>query len=284
MFKALSVIGKNVTQSGIKNIRNKTMKSVSNKIKSESKKLDTIVNKTLSAKTEDGAPSTDTAKTGDGAPSTDTAKNEDGAPSTDTAKNEDGAPSTDTAKTGDGAPSTDTAKTGDGAPSTDTAKTGDGAQSNGEGAPEKIKPIDDTKAFDASVIISNIEEKEKQEAAKHPTTFISRITNGLSIITNVLPKLETIKKMLPNIDIPKLLAKLPLPPIPMVIAARAATIVPKVMNVVDQITNPEIIDNAGEYIITKQKKLILQEKKEIEKLEQQGGGVQYFTEKECSFF
>ena len=235
---------KNLMSLGTNNLR-KTMKSK----KPESSTIKSI--KPLDAApaevTEDKAP---VAPTEDKAP---VAPTEDKAP---VAVTEDKAPE---APTEDKAPET---VTEDKAPETVTEDKAD--TSNGAVPAEKKKPIDKNIAVDVSEIVSDLEQVEIREAAKHPTSFISRITKNL-------PSISSITKIIP------------LPPIPVVVMAKAAQMVPILMTVVDKISDPDTINLLATYVKKRQEVAIAEQEHKLKKL-QEGGGIQFFTPEECSFF
>ena len=136
--------------------------------------------------------------------------------------------------------------------------------SNGAVPAEKKKPIDKNIAVDVSEIVSDLEQVEIREAAKHPTSFISRITKNL-------PSISSITKIIP------------LPPIPVVVMAKAAQMVPILMTVVDKISDPDTINLLATYVKKRQEVAIAEQEHKLKKL-QEGGGIQFFTPEECSFF
>ena len=182
------------------------------------------------------------------------------------APNEDKAPE---APTEDKAPVEVTEDKAPEAPNEDKAVSADSTEdkadtSNGAVPAEKKKPIDKNIAVDVSEIVSDLEQVKIREAAKHPTSFISRITKNL-------PSISSITKIIP------------LPPIPIVVAAKAAQMVPILMTVVDKISDPDTINLLATYVKKRQEVAIAEQEHKLKKL-QEGGGIQFFTPEECSFF
>jgi hypothetical protein len=175
-----------------------------------------------------------------------TATSEDGAPPVTT---EDKAP---VPTTEDGAPP---ATTEDGAPPATT-------EDKAEGDEAPAKSTYNINALDLSEQRRIEEERKMLEAAKHPRSFLPSISS----VTNALKKLP----------IPSL------PPIPVVVMAKAAKLVPTLMTIVDKISDPDIINRISTYIEKSQELAIAKKEKELEKLK--GGGIPFFTEEECSFF
>ena len=165
------------------------------------------------------------------------------------ATTEDGAPP---ATTEDGAPAPSTV---DGAPPATT-------EDKAEGDEAPAKSTYDINALDLSEQRRIEEERKMLEAAKHPRSFLPSISS----VTNALKKLP----------IPSL------PPIPVVVMAKAAKLVPTLMTIVDKISDPDIINRISTYIEKSQELAIAKKEKELEKLK--GGGIPFFTEEECSFF
>ena len=201
---------------------------------------------------DDVSPQVPAPSTEDGAP---TPSTEDGAPTPSTVN---GAPP---ATTVDGAPA---ATTEDGAP---PATTENGAppattEDKAEGDEAPAKSTYDINALDLSEQRRIEEERKMLEAAKHPRSFLPSISS----VTNALKKLP----------IPSL------PPIPVVVMAKAAKLVPTLMTIVDKISDPDIINRISTYIEKSQELAIAKKEKELEKLK--GGGIPFFTEEECSFF
>jgi hypothetical protein len=170
----------------------------------------------------------------------------------------------------------DSEETKDGADSDETKDDADSEETKDDADSEETKetketkvnppPIDPNAAIDVSKIHEEKIQREIEEAAKKPNSFLSNIKKMLLSID--------IKKILATIDIKKLLAKLPLPPIPVVVAARAATMAPQIMELGETLFN---------LVSLKYQRMMAEEQKKIDNL-QQGGGIQFFTQEECSFF
>jgi len=187
-----------------------------------------------------------------------------GAPSPSTVN---GAPASTTANvapaatTANGAPAATTANVAP-APSSVNGAPAATTENKAEGDEAPAKSTYDINALDLSEQRRIEEERKMLEAAKHPRSFLPSISS----ITNALKKLP----------IPSL------PPIPVVVMAKAAKMVPILMTIVDKISDPDIINRISTYIEKSQELAIAKKEKELEKLK--GGGIQFFTEEECSFF
>jgi len=262
MFNALSAIAKK--SSGL----NKSLTKVSNLTSSFDKKISKMNNIISDVSTDKETTSSDDTKTvahkkttKDGAHKKTTKDGTDSEETKDDADSEETKDDADSEETKDDA---DSEETKDDA---DSEETKDGADSE-ETKETKVNPppIDPNAAIDVSKIHEEKIQREIEEAAKKPNSFLSNIKKMLLSID--------IKKILATIDIKKLLAKLPLPPIPAVVAVRAATMAPQIMELGETLFN---------LVSLKYQRMMAEEQKKIDNL-QQGGGIQFFTQEECSFF